>query len=197
VNTASRIERMTKELDAPILLSDSVVDHLEGELRIGSSRSIRLKGQSDTTVLCRCDDFASPDPILLVQSSFHQIATRLIAFGNRFYAILFEFNPVLRPLFNDDLAVQSRMLVSMLSSLVKGLNRTSKIEGGLRALGKRHSGYRASAGDYDKIANALLLTLNEFLDDDFAPEVRNAWMEVFARISDMMVQGTRDEPASQ
>jgi class 3 adenylate cyclase/hemoglobin-like flavoprotein len=195
VNTASRIERMTKEFDAPILLSDSVVDQLEGELRIESSRTIRLKGQSDTTVLCRCDGFASPDPVLLVQSTFHQIATRLIAFGNRFYAILFEFNPELRPLFKDDLAVQSRMLVSMLSSLVKGLNRTSEIEGGLRALGKRHSGYQASLADYDKVANALLLTLNEFLGDDFTPEVRDAWTEVFARISDVMVQGAKDELA--
>jgi class 3 adenylate cyclase len=34
VNIASRIERMTKELDAPILLSESVIAHLPGALRL-------------------------------------------------------------------------------------------------------------------------------------------------------------------
>jgi hypothetical protein len=46
----------------------------------------------------------------------------LLAFGNRFYAILFDRNPELRPLFKNDIALQTRMLTSMLSSLVKCSN---------------------------------------------------------------------------
>lgn len=192
VNIASRVERMTKELDAPILLSESVVAHLPGALRIGSSTKLHLKGKSEATVRCRCDGFSSPDPILLVQSSFHQIAPRLIAFGDRFYALLFELNPELRPLFKKDIAVQTRMLLSMLSSLVKGLKPGApEIEGGLRALGCRHNAYRATLADYDKISCALLLTLEEFLGDDFTPEVHDAWTAVFRVISGVMIEGAQ------
>ena len=190
VNTASRIERMTKELKAPILLSNSVVAHLPGALCTGSSIPLRLKGKSQAMVLCRCDGFSSPDPVLLVQSSFHQIATRLNAFGKRFYAILFDRNPELRPLFKNDIALQTHMLTSMLSSLVKGLNRADEISGGLRALGERHCGYQATLAGYEKVANALLLTLEEFLGDDFTPEVRDAWISVFGTISGLMIEGT-------
>jgi class 3 adenylate cyclase/hemoglobin-like flavoprotein len=189
VNTASRIERMTKELDAPILLSESVVTHLPGALRLGPTTRLRLRGKSEAAGLCRCDGFARPDPVLLVQSSFHQITTRLIAFGNRFYAILFDRNPELRPLFANDINLQTRMLTSMLSALVKGLNRTHEISGGLRALGRRHDGYQATLADYGKVANALLLTLEEFLGDDFTADVREAWIAVFGTISGLMIEG--------
>ncbi|WP_163150162.1 adenylate/guanylate cyclase domain-containing protein [Bradyrhizobium uaiense] len=195
VNTASRIERMTKELDAPILLSDSVVTHLPGALRLGPATRLQLRGKSEVAELCRCDGFSKPDPVLLVQSSFNQIATRLIAFGNRFYAILFDHYPELRPLFADDINVQTRMLTSMLSSLVKGLNRTPEISGGLRALGRRHDAYQATLADYSKVANALLLTLEEFLGEDFTTDVRDAWIAVYGTISSLMIEGTEGRRA--
>jgi hemoglobin-like flavoprotein len=78
------------------------------------------------------------------------------------------------------------MLTSMLSSLVKGLNRTHEIF----ALGKRHHGYQATLADYSKVANALLLTLEEFLGDDFTAEVRDAWTAVFGAISGLMIEGS-------
>ena len=189
VNTASRIERMTKELDAPVLLSDRVIAHVQGALCIGSSMPLRLKGKTRTMVLSRCDGFASPDAVHLVQSSFHQVAARLQAFGKRFYEILFEAHPELRSLFKDDLTVQTRMLVSMLNSLVKGLNRVPDIEGGLRMLGGRHHVYQATAADYDKVAGALMAALEEFLGDDFTPAVRDAWGAVYGTISKLMMQG--------
>jgi hemoglobin-like flavoprotein len=104
--------------------------------------------------------------------------------------ILFHRNPELRSLFRNDITRQTRMLTSMLSSLVKGLNRTHEISGGLRALGKRHCGYQATCADYEKVANALLLTLEEFLGDNFTPEVRDAWIAVFGTISGLMIEGT-------
>ncbi|MDI4232737.1 adenylate/guanylate cyclase domain-containing protein [Bradyrhizobium sp. Arg237L] len=189
VNVASRIERMTKQLNSSILLSDSIVAELPGALRVGASHKLQLKGTSEDSVLYHCDGFTNPDPALLVQSSFHRIAPRLVAFGERFYCILFEANPELRPLFKSDLALQRRMLVSMLSSLVKGLNRITEIEGGVRALGTRHCHYGAISTDYDKVANALLLTLAEFLGDEFTPEIRAAWIAVYGTISGLMMAG--------
>jgi class 3 adenylate cyclase/ferredoxin/hemoglobin-like flavoprotein len=190
VNLASRIERMTKQVGAQILLSDSVVAHLPGALRIGLPIKAELRGVSETTTLYPCEGFGSSDPVLLVQSSFHQIAPRLLAFGERFYAILFQADPKLQTLFKNDPVTQQRMLVSMLNSLVRGLNRLTEIEGGVRALGQRHCRYGAQGDHYPAVANALLLTLAEFLGDDFTPEIRAAWTAVFGRISELMIDGT-------
>jgi hemoglobin-like flavoprotein len=80
------------------------------------------------------------------------------------------------------------MLISMLSSLVKGLNRMQEIAGGLRELGKRHREYKTAAGDYDKVQRALLRTLEEFLGDELTPEIRQAWISVYGEIADIMIE---------
>jgi class 3 adenylate cyclase/hemoglobin-like flavoprotein len=192
VNLASRIEAMTKELDAPILVSDGVVTHLPGALRLGTPTAARVQGRAEAVLVYPCEGFAAPDTIFLVQSSFDRISTRSHEFGERFYAILFELNPELRPLFDNDLAVQKKMLVSMLSSLVKGLNRMQEIAGGLRELGKRHRGYHVSRADYDKVARALLRTLEEFLGGDFTPEIRHAWVALYGEIAETMIEAAED-----
>jgi class 3 adenylate cyclase/hemoglobin-like flavoprotein len=192
VNMTSRIEGMTKELDVPILVSDSVVAHLPGVLRLGSPTEARLKGRAEPVLIYPCEGFSEPDTIFLVQSSFDRISARSKEFGERFYAILFQANPELRPLFQKDLAVQTKMLVSMLSSLVKGLNRMQEIAGGLRELGKRHRDYKTSRTDYDKVLRALLRTLEEFLADDLTPEIRHAWITVYGTIAETMIDAAED-----
>src|SRR6202521_3640388 len=86
VNTASRVERMTKPLGAPILLSDSVVAQIPGALQLGPPTEAPLKGKAAATVVYPCLGFVEPDPIFLVQSSFAYIAQRAEEFGARFYA---------------------------------------------------------------------------------------------------------------
>lgn len=187
VNMTSRIEGMTKELDAPILVSDSVVAHLPGALRLGSPTEVQLRGRTESIVLYPCEGFSEPDTVFLVQKSFDRISARSHEFGERFYAILFESNPELRSRFENELAVQTKMLVSMLSSLVKGLNRMQEIVGGLRELGKRHRDYKVAQIDYDKVERALLRTLEEFLGDDLTPEIRQAWISVYGEIAQTMI----------
>ena len=174
----------------PLLVSDSVVAHLPGALRLGPPTEALLKGRAGSTLLYPCEGFSEPDTILLVQSSFDRVAVRSKEFGERFYANLFKANPEVRSLFQNDLAAQMKMLVSMLSSLVKGLNRLHEIEGGLRELGKRHRDYNVTPADYDKLARALLLTLEEFLAEDFTPEIRHAWLT--STIALTMVEAAED-----
>ena len=193
VNMASRIESMTKELGVPILVSDSVVGHLPGALRLGPPTEALLKGRAESIFVYPCEGFNEPETILLVQSSFARVSARSREFGERFYAILFKANPELRPLFQSDLAGQMKMFASMLTSLVKGLNRMQEIVGGLRELGKRHRDYKIAHTDYDKILRALLWTLEEFLADDFTPEIRHAWITVYGMIAETMIEAAEDE----
>jgi adenylate cyclase len=88
VNTASRIERLTKQLGVPMLLSDSVVARMPGALQLGPPIDGPLKGKATATVVFPCQGFAEPDTIFLVQSSFATIAQRAEEFAGRFYANL-------------------------------------------------------------------------------------------------------------
>jgi hemoglobin-like flavoprotein len=85
------------------------------------------------------------------------------------------------------------MLVSILSSLVKGLNRMQEIVGGLRELGKRHRDYKIARADYDKVLRALLWTLEEFLAEDLTSEIRHAWITVYGIIAETMINAPRTE----
>ena len=188
VNMTSRIESMTKQLNAPILVSETVVANLPSALVLGEPTRAQLKGRNEPVLIYPCNGFTEPDTIFLVQNSFDRISARSKEFGERFYANLFQANPELRQSFGADLAVQTKMLVSMLSSLVKGLNRMQEIAGGLRELGKRHREYKTAAGDYDKVQRALLRTLEEFLGDELTPEIRQAWISVYGEIADIMIE---------
>ncbi len=189
VNMASRIESLTKDLDAAILLSDEVVQHLPGALRLGAAADVPIKGRSARTQLYPLEGFSEPDAVYLVQKSFERVSGRAMEFGARFYELLLEAYPELRQHFKDDLTTQTKMLVSMLSSLVKGLNRLPEIEGGLRELGKRHvSDYKTARVDYDKVACALLKTLEELLGDEFTPEIRQAWTAVYGQVAAVMIE---------
>jgi len=84
------------------------------------------------------------------------------------------------------------VLGSMLSSLVKGLNRMPEIIGGVRELGKRHIEYKTTRTDYDKVARALLRTLEEFLGDEFTPEIRQAWIGVYGEIAGTMIEAAEE-----
>ena len=193
VNMASRIETLTKELGAGILLSAEVVQHLPDALRLGAAVDAPLKGRSAQTRLYPCEGFSEPETIHLVQKSFERVSGRAMDFGERFYALLFEANPEMRQHFKGDLTVQTKMLVAMLSSLVKGLNRLPEIEGQLRELGKRHvREYKTARMDYDKVERALLKTLEEFIGDEFTPEVHQAWTAVYGRVAAIMIDAAEE-----
>ncbi|WP_411726487.1 adenylate/guanylate cyclase domain-containing protein [Methyloglobulus sp.] len=63
VNTASRVESMTKQLDVALLLSDSVVTQIPNVLELGPPVEVSLKGKTTDTFVYPCRGFAEPDTI--------------------------------------------------------------------------------------------------------------------------------------
>jgi hemoglobin-like flavoprotein len=56
-------------------------------------------------------------------------------------------------------------------------------------MGARHAGYGVRDADYDKVADALLWTLEQGLQDKFTPEVKAAWTEAYGALSGVMKEG--------
>ena len=59
-------------------------------------------------------------------------------------------------------------------------------------MGKRHRDYKVARTDYDKVARALLRTLEEFLGDDLTPEIRQAWISVYGEMAETMAEAAED-----
>lgn len=122
----------------------------------------------------------------LIQDSFAKVVPIADVAADIFYAKLFEFDPELKPLFKGDLKKQGQMLMSTLKTAVDGLDDLPKVVGVLQALAKRHIDYGVKVDDYTPVGNALLFTLGKGLGDDFTPEVRSAWVNVYKVIADVM-----------
>ncbi|HZG47066.1 MAG TPA: globin family protein [Allosphingosinicella sp.] len=128
----------------------------------------------------------TPTQIALVQQSFRRISPHSEIVGAMFYRNLFVLDPSLRPMFGD-VKVQGRKLMTMLATVVAGLERLDQLLPVVKALGARHAGYGVEPEHYDTVAAALLQTLEQGLGPAFGEPVREAWTTAYSTLADVMI----------
>ncbi len=124
--------------------------------------------------------------IQLVQNSWQKVVAIGPQAAALFYQNLFEADPALKPLFKGDLQAQGKKLIEMISVAVSKLTELNVLIPVLQNLGKRHGGYGVQDSHYDTVAAALIKTLAQGLGDDFTPETKGAWVEVYSVMADVM-----------
>ena len=124
--------------------------------------------------------------INLVQDSFKKVAPIADTAAAIFYTKLFELDPSVQALFKGDMKEQGRKLMSMIGIAVKGLNNLKTLVPAVQKLGQRHVGYGVKEEHYNTVGAALLDTLAVGLGDDFTPEVKAAWTEVYGVLATTM-----------
>lgn len=129
----------------------------------------------------------TPQQIELVQSSFAKVAPISDQAAAIFYEKLFALNPDVRALFKSDLSEQGRKLMATLGVVVKGLDAPEKILPVAGELARRHVDYGVRPEHYALVGEALLITLNIGLGDDFTHETRDAWATAYGVLSDHMI----------
>lgn len=122
----------------------------------------------------------------LIQESFQKVEPIADKAAEIFYAKLFEYDPSLRPLFKSDLSAQGKKLMSTLKVAVKGLDDLQSLIPVLEDLASRHVDYGVSVDDYTPVGNALIYTLKTGLGESFTPELKDAWIELYKIIADVM-----------
>ena len=128
------------------------------------------------------------EQITLVKKSwkiFREIDPVLI--GDVFYSKLFIDVPYVKHLFKIPRDKQSRKLVEMLSVIVGRLDRLDELTQDIRQLALRHVDYGVRAEDYKAVGTALIWTLEQGLGADCTPEVKQAWVECYKMLSDIMI----------
>ncbi len=122
----------------------------------------------------------------LVQASWKKVAAIGPQAAALFYSNLFEQDPSLKPLFKGDLQAQGKKLIDMIGIAVNKLTELDVLVPVLQNLGKRHSGYGVQDSHYDTVGAALLKTLGQGLGQDFTPDVKSAWTNVYTVMADVM-----------
>lgn len=135
----------------------------------------------------------SQNSIDLVQTSFQKVIPIADIAVGIFYDNLFEISPEARALFptdKDKMTGQKNKLRDMLVVSVNGLSNLDKLVPMLQSLGKRHIGYKVEKEHYDMVGSALIGALATGLGDDFTPEVKQAWVEVYTLMANTMIEAS-------
>ena len=131
----------------------------------------------------------TPKQIEIVQSTFMKVAPIAEIAADLFYARLFELDPQLKPMFKGDMKRQGTMLMSMLSTAVRGLSSPDALVPVVKGLGRRHVAYGVKDAHFATVGEALIDTLAKGLGPDFTPEAREAWLAAYTLLSTVMKAG--------
>ncbi|MGB3203842.1 MAG: pentapeptide repeat-containing protein [Crinalium sp.] len=126
----------------------------------------------------------------LLEQSFEKIKPRADEFAASFYENLFRLYPEVQPLFaNTEMAKQQKKLLNALVLVVENLRSPSALEPVLKILGERHIAYGAIANSYPAVGEALITTFEQYLQQDWTTEVKQAWIDAYGAITDLMLKG--------
>ena len=128
--------------------------------------------------------------IEMLERSFVQLEPHLDEFGNSFYQTLFSRYPEAKPLFaSTDMSQQQQKLTASLVLVVDNLRNPEKLADALHALGARHVDYGTQPEHYTLVGEALLATFADYLGPDWTPELKQAWADAYAAITELMLAG--------
>lgn len=128
----------------------------------------------------------------LVQKTWIMVEPNADTAAEIFYGRLFEQEPAFKAMFKSDMSKQGKMLMKTISLAVAALDDVEPLVPVLKNLGARHAAYGVKDSDYEVVGSALLWTLKKGLGDNFTPEVKNAWTEVYDVLASVMKEGVAE-----
>lgn len=131
----------------------------------------------------------------LLEESFGKVKPSANEFAASFYENLFTDYPDAKPLFaKTDISEQSKKLLASLVFVVENLKKPGALTEALKGLGARHVQYGALPEHYPLVGNTLLKTFGQFLKEDWTSETKDAWVEAYGVITEVMLEGADYTP---
>ncbi|MCI0656985.1 MAG: globin domain-containing protein [Acidobacteria bacterium] len=126
----------------------------------------------------------------LLRSSFEAIRPKAQALVDRFYSLLFERYPQVKPMFaRTDLPKQKQMLIQALALLVANLEKPDVLKGFLGQLGSKHAGYGVRDEHYDAVGFCLLQAMAETAGPLWTDDLTLEWSATYGAVASLMKQG--------
>ena len=119
----------------------------------------------------------------LLEQSFAKVTPRGDEFVESFYNRLFDMYPEAKAMFaKTDMKIQKKKLLESLVLVVNNLRKPDVLGPALANLGERHKELGAEQEHYAMVGEALLGTFEEYLEDDWTPELESAWTDAYAAV---------------
>ncbi len=138
----------------------------------------------------------TPEEIKIIQETFAAVRSSAEQVAEIFYGRLFEIAPAVRPLFPEDLKPQGRKLMTMLATVVDGIENLDDLVPAVQDLGRRHVGYGTHAEHYDAVGAALLWTLEQGLGEAWTPQAKDAWTAAYTVLATVMKDAAAEAKAA-
>jgi ferredoxin/hemoglobin-like flavoprotein len=172
-----------------VLATEEMLNVVEDDISVGNVSRETLALRDREVTLYEIVDFVKPDIHELVQTSFELVAARKEEAAALFYMKLFELAPEVRPLFaKTDMRIQGEMLMNMLATAVRGLDRLDELKPALADLGRRHAAYGAQIPHYAVVEACLLHTVETIAGNGFNLDVKLAWTAIYNFVAETMIE---------
>ncbi len=129
----------------------------------------------------------------LLETSLALVDTPDDGLTTRFYAVLFERYPAVRPMFSGgeagDMGRQAKMLRSAIVSVVDHLDDPVWLTETLGELGSRHAGWGVLPEMYDAVTECMVAAMAEIGGADWTRQMSDAWTEALDAVSGLMLLG--------
>jgi hemoglobin-like flavoprotein len=129
--------------------------------------------------------------IELLERSFSLVKERSTDFTQTFYQNLFTDYPEVKPLFaHSQMEEQGKKLFASLVLTIDNLRQPEILATTLRGLGTKHLKYGVLPEHYPMVGNSILKSLESFSGENWTEEVKQAWVEAYTAIAQLMLEGT-------
>jgi hemoglobin-like flavoprotein len=125
----------------------------------------------------------------LVRDSFELLRGDARPLMLLFYGKLFEMDPTARRLFHNDISLQGRKLMDMLTQVVNSLDNLPSLRPRLAELGRKHASYGVRPEQYETLTSALLWAIAQELEGNFDSATKEAWRLAISAICEAMKSG--------
>lgn len=123
-------------------------------------------------------------------SSLELVASRQPVVTARFYEILFERYPDVKPLFGNNAAdAQALMLQEAIVAVIDHVDDAEWLTTTLHGLGAKHVGFGVTEEMYPWVGECLIATLAEIAADDWNATIEKAWVDAYGAIVGLMLEG--------
>jgi hemoglobin-like flavoprotein len=135
--------------------------------------------------------------VQLLESSFAEVAVMGTEFTARFYELLFERYPMVKPLFaHVSMSRQHQHLLTALTAVIDNIRAPDALEPKLTAMGERHVGYGTLPTHYHAVTSTLLDALEEAAGAAWSDALHAAWSDGLEAVARVMMNAHRHRSAA-
>ena len=126
----------------------------------------------------------------LLRASFDAIRPHINTLVDRFYTLLFERYPQVKPMFaRTEMHSQKQMLISALALLVSNLEKPQILKGVLEPMGAKHATYGVRDEHYDAVGLCLLDAMAETAGPLWTDDLTREWSATYGAVATLMKDG--------